>query len=287
MAIALGKEADASLFLNRAEHYKNLYDASTGWMRVRHRDGSWAEPFDSLSYDYGWVEANAVQSTWFVPHDVAGLMALMGGAEPFVKKLNRSFEIAQHYDFKSSEHGDRQEIEEEEIAYINYGNQPSMQVAYLFNYAGAPWLTQHWAREVITAVYSGISPQKGYSGDEDQGLMGALAVLMKMGLFSMRGGAALDPVYELSSPIFEEVVIHLNPDYYPGDTFVIRAPGSSDENRYIQSATLNGERLDRPWFLHEVLVEGGVLALELGAAPNEDWGSGPEDAPPSMSREAQ
>ena len=160
-----------------------------------------------------------------------------------------------------------------------------MQVAYLFNYAGAPWLTQYWAREVIDTVYDGISPQKGYSGDEDQGLMGSLAVLMKMGLFSMRGGAALDPVYELSSPIFEEVKIHLNDAYYPGKSFIIEAENSSNENRYIQSAELNGDVLDRPWIFHDVLVNGGRLKLDMGASPNKTWGSDAGAAPPSMSNE--
>ncbi len=287
MAEALGKPEDAALMLKRAENYKNLFDESTGWMRVRRPNGSWATPFDSLLYDNGWVEANAVQSTWFVPHDVAGLIDLMGGADPFVKKLNRSFEIASNYGFKSSTHGDRSEITEEEIPYLNYGNQPSMQVAYLFNYAGAPWLTQYWAREVIDAVYSGISPQKGYSGDEDQGLMGALAVLMKMGLFSMRGGAALEPVYELSSPIFDEIEITLDKKYYPGGSFVIRAENNSRENRYIQSATLDGQPLNAPWFLHSALVKGGELVLQMGPEPNRDWGSSVEAAPPSMSNEEQ
>ncbi len=285
LAQVLNKEEDNAIFLQRAENYKNLFDASTGWMRVRDHDGNWAEPFDSLSYEYGWVEANAVQSTWFVPHDVAGLAALMGGNDQFVSKLNRSFEIATDYDFKSSEHGDRLAIEGEEIAYINYGNQPSMQVAYLFNYTGAPWLTQYWAREVIDAVYSGVSPQKGYSGDEDQGLMGALAVLMKMGVFSMRGGAALAPVYELSSPIFEEVKIHLNQDYYTGGAFVIRAEGSSDKNRYIQSAMLNGQPLGQAWVLHDTVVAGGELVLKMGDEPNRAWASDVAEAPPSMSTE--
>jgi len=91
MAKSLGKEQDYRLFIKRAENYKNLYDASTGWMRVRHMDGSWETPFDSMRYDNGWVEANAVQSTWFVPHDVAGLIKLMGGKEKFTQKLNYSF----------------------------------------------------------------------------------------------------------------------------------------------------------------------------------------------------
>jgi predicted alpha-1,2-mannosidase len=295
MAKSLGNEDDYSLFLNRSHNYKNLFDSTTGWMRVKNPDGSWVQPFDSLIYDHGWVEANAVQSTWFVPHDVEGLIQLMGGRQNFINKLNKSFEISSKYDFKSSEHGDRSGVSgndlkqggksEQEEPFLNYGNQPSMQVAYLFNYAGAPWLTQYWAREVIEKVYSGVSPDYGYSGDEDQGLMGALSVLMKIGIFSMRGGTAIEPVYEISSPIFDEIVIHLDENYYPGKSFVIQTENNSKEHRYIQSATLNGDDLLKPYFFHNELIKGGVLNLKMGVEPNKKWGNSLEDAPPSMSNE--
>jgi len=295
MAKSLNKDDDYKLFMQRANNYKNLFDDKIGWMRVRSPDGEWVEPFDGLIYDHGWVEANAVQSTWFVPHDVGGLINMIGGKEKFIAKLNKSFEISSKYDFKSSEHGDRSGVSgndlqqggksEKEEPYINYGNQPSMQVAYLFNYAGAPWLTQYWARDVIEKVYSGVSPDYGYSGDEDQGLMGALAVLMKMGIFSMRGGCDIEPVYEISSPIFDEIKIHLDENYYPGNTFIIKTNNNSKENKYIQSASLNGKDFSKPWFYHKELVEGGTLTLEMGAKPNKKWGSSSEDAPPSMSKE--
>jgi predicted alpha-1,2-mannosidase len=295
MAKSLGKKEDYSLFTQRSYNYKNLYDKNIGWMRVRSADGSWVEPFDGLVYDHGWVEANAVQSTWFVPHDVEGLIRLMNGRQRFTYKLNKSFEISSKYNFKSSEHGDRSGVSgnnlqqggrsEKEEPYINYGNQPSMQVAYLFNYSGAPWLTQYWAREVIEKVYSGISPNYGYSGDEDQGLMGALAVVMKMGIFSMRGGSEIEPVYEISSPIFDEIKIHLDSNYYPGKNFVIQTENNSKDNKYIQSAHLNGESLTKPWFYHKTLVKGGILRLKMGNQPNKSWGSATEDAPPSMSNE--
>ncbi len=295
MSKSLGKQDDYSLFLKRAENYKNIYDASTGWMRVRHLDGSWETPFDSMRYDNGWVEANAVQSTWFVPHDVAGLIKLMGGNEKFTKKLNYSFTASEKSQFKSTVHGIRTGIAGNNIAaggndasplsYINYGNQPCMQMAYLFNYSGSPWLTQKWSRAVIDSVYSGLSPQYGYSGDEDQGLMGSLAVLMKMGIFSMRGGAETKPIYEIGSPIFDEIHIHLNPKYYPGKKITIQTKNNSAINRYIQSATFNGKPLTKPWFYHTDFVNGAVLKLNMGSQPNKSWGSNPSDAPPSMSNE--
>jgi len=154
----------------------------------------------------------------------------------------------------------------------------------IFNYLGEPWLTQFWSRQVIQSVYSGVSPQFGYSGDEDQGLMGALAVLMKIGLFSMRGGCALDPVYEISSPIFDRVAIELQSDYYHGESFVIPAEENGTGQVYIQSAELNGQVLDRPWIRHHDLVRGGRLKLELSNQPIKDWASGPQSAPPSMSK---
>ena len=128
---------------------------------------------------------------------------------------------------------------------IDYGNQPSMGMAHLFNYSGAPWLAQKWVREVKERTFGGATPDLGYRGDEDQGQAGALSVLMAIGLFQVRGGAELDPVYEITSPIFDRVTIHLDPDYYPGREFVIVARNNSARNRYIQSAALNGRPLDQ------------------------------------------
>ena len=295
LAKKIGKESDYNLFSKRAENYKNLYDSSTGWMRNRNMDGSWVNPFDPMLYDNGWVEANAVQSTWFVPHDVSGLINLMGGKEKFNNKLNFSFASSVKNNFKSTIHGVRAGVvgnniaagglDASEISYINYGNQPCMQMAYLFNYSGAPWLTQYWSRAVIDSVYSGLSPHFGYSGDEDQGLMGSLAVLMKMGIFSMRGGAELNPVYEIGSPIFDEIKIHLDQNYYSGKQIIIRANNNSSKNLYIQSATFNGVTLDKSWFYHNDFVKGAILNLTMGDKPNKKWGSALNLVPPSMSNE--
>lgn len=284
MAQALGKTTDHELFTERSKNYRNIWNPDLGWMWVRNEDGSWREPVDILAYDQGWVEGTAAQFTWWVPHDVQGLINLMGGNEAFIQKLKSSFESGRAHQFVSLNSEDREEMRKNRRTYINYGNQPSMQMAYLFNYAGAPWLTQYWNRQIIETVYSGISPQKGYYGDEDQGLMGALAVLMKMGLFSMRGGAAIEPVYEIASPLFDQIIIHLDADYYPGEKFVIKAVNNAPDHPYIQSATLDGKLLNKPWFYHKELVDGGMLELRLGDRPNQDWGSAQEAAPPSLSK---
>jgi len=117
--------------------------------------------------------------------------------------------------------------------------------------------------------------------------MGALAVLMKIGLFEMKGGAALKPEYEIGSPIFDKVTIHLNEKYYPGEKFVIEASNNTSSNIYIQSAQLNDQDWQKPWFYHDDLVKGGTLRLEMGKQPNEKWGSNPADAPQSMSDEKE
>lgn len=279
----LGKTEDYQLFMKRATYYKNIWNADIGWMWNRTIDGKWGEPIDILRYDNGWEEGNAAQYTWFVPHDVQGLISLMGNRDIFNAKLNTSFIEAEKHDFTSGKSHDKELLEKLRRVYINYGNQPSIQTAYLFNYSGAPWLTQYWSRKVVEKVYSGLSPYYGYSGDEDQGLMGSLAVLMKSGIFSTNGGTSEDPFYEISSPIFNKITFHLHSKYYKGKSFTIEAQNNSSKNFYIQSATLNDKPLDKPWILHETVTNGGKLILKMGNTPNKNWGNKPEQAPPSMS----
>lgn len=121
---------------------------------------------------------------------------------------------------------------------------------------------------------SDTTPFGGYGGDEDQGQMGALNALMAMGLFSLNGGCSQEPVLELSTPIFDRVTIHLDPEYHDGDTFVIETTGNGPGERYIQSARLNGNPLTEPWFRYRDFAKGGTLQLVLGAEPNESWGNG-------------
>ena len=274
LAKHLGQDADHALFMQRSQYYTNVFNKDIGWMWVRERGGKWAEPVDILRYEHGFNEGNAAQYTWFVPHDVPGLIVLHGGARKFTDKLNFAFTESRKHGFVSGKSENPVDQELNRRVYINYGNQPCMQTPFLFNYAGKPWLTQYWTRQLIDSVYSGISPQKGYSGDEDQGLMGSLAVLLKIGLFSTDGGTSEKPFYEITSPIFNKVTIHLNEKYYTGKKFVIEATNNSPANSYIRSAKLNGNVLNKPFFDHEILVKGGKLELEMSAKPNQQWGSG-------------
>lgn len=276
LAKALDKKEDYELFSKRALNYKNLWHPEEKWMWVKDHQGEWWKPFEVLKYGYAWVESNAAQYTWWVPHDVKGLIELMGGEENFSTKLNRSFELASKHDFVSGRSHSVETLKENREVYINYGNQPCMQLAYLFNYAGKPWLTQYWSRQVIDKVYSDLSPEFGYSGDEDQGLMGSLSVLMKMGLFSVNGGTEIDPMYEIGSPIFDKITIHLNPRFYSGETFVITTKNNHPDNCYIQSAEWNKKPLYRPFISHNELVKGSTLELIMGNEPNMTWGIGQE-----------
>ncbi|MBN2269596.1 MAG: GH92 family glycosyl hydrolase [Sedimentisphaerales bacterium] len=272
MAKALDKKDDYDQFIKRAANYKNVFDPSFGYMRQKHANGQWVKEFSPYT-GQGFVEGNSWQYTWFAPHDVEGLIRLIG-REEFNRRLNEGFIKSAKSKFNAV--GDRF------AEYpINHGNQPNMQAAYLFNFSGAPWLTQKWAREIMEHYY-GLGPIDGYPGDEDQGQMGAWYVMSAMGLFEMDGGCAVQPTYEIGSPIFDKVTIHLDDKYYKGKTFVIEARDNSGQNIYVQSAILDDHPLNKPWFYHHQLADGGTLILQMGPEPNKEWGSSTQAAPPSM-----
>lgn len=281
MAKVLNKKQDYELFSARANNYKNLFNKDIGWMWTKNKKGEWNQPIDILEYEKGWVEGNAAQYTWFVPHDVPGLIQLMGGSDVFANKLNETFTKARAHSFVSGKSENPVDQKLIRRVYLNYGNQPCMQTPFLFNYAGKPWLTQYWTRQIIDSVYSGISPQKGYSGDEDQGLMGSLAVLLKMGLFSTDGGTSAKPFYELTSPLFDKITIQLNPKYYVGKKITIQTKNNGPNNVYIQSTHFNGKSLNMPWLMHDDLIKGGLLEINMGAMPNIKWGIETINAPVS------
>lgn len=267
LALELGKEDDYSYFLERSTNYQKLYDTISGYMRPKNWEGIWMDPYSPETYAWGYVESNGYQATWFVPHDYKGLAHLMGGKEKAIKKLNWQFEEAARLGFTSGKkHADETGDENRKIP-INYGNQPSMQTAFIFHELGAPWLTQKWSRAVLDSVYSGLSPDYGYNGDEDQGLMGSLAVLMKMGLFQLNGGTEKDPVYLIGSPVFDKITIQLSAAYYSGKSFTIETVNNSDRNVYVQKAFLNGQALDRLYLRHSEIIVGGLLTLEMGPEP--------------------
>lgn len=275
LAKALGKTEDYNLFSKRAANYKNIIDTGTGFARPKNSDGTWLAPFNPRFIGSGnnrhYTEANAWQYTWFVPHDVKGLIGLEGGRENFVKKLDSLFTISSEV---LSTVSDVTGL----IGQYAHGNEPSHHTIYLYNYAGAPWKTQNMVRKAMDELYH--TGPAGLCGNEDMGQMSAWYVLSTAGFYPVAPG---QNVYAIGSPEFSKVTIHLDRKYYSAGEFVIEAKNNSKENKYIQSATLNGKPLDKPWFDHSVIANGGKLVLQMGPEPNKSWGSREEDAPPSMS----
>lgn len=264
LAKKLGHTEDYEVFAQRSKNYQNVFDKVSGWMRPKDVDGSWLENYDPYEHQHGFIESNGAQSTWFVPHDIAGLANLMGGKSKAAEKLNRQFQDAEKLGFTAGNSHSQELHPEYRRIPINYGNQPSIQTAFIFNQLDRPDLTQFWSRKVVDKVFSGLSPATGYNGDEDQGLMGSLSVLMKIGLFQMNGGTENDPVYELGSPVFDTIEISLHPEYFKGNKFTIRVKNSDVDNWLIKSAVINGKALRGYTVRHSQIVNGGELELEMG-----------------------
>jgi predicted alpha-1,2-mannosidase len=264
MAEKMGRRGDAEYFQKRSTGWRALVHPDIGLVLPRRADGSWVHT-DPLK-GQGWVEANAWQGTFGVSHDIAELASLMGGPDILAQMLNEAFEEERASDFVYTYGQGR----------ISYANQPGCSNAHVFNHAGYPWLSQYWVRRVSRQAYGGTNPNVGYGGhDEDQGQMGGVSALMKLGLFSLRGTCSRNPIYEITAPEFDEITITLDPHYYSGREFRIRTHDNSTENCYIQKAELNGKPLNSCWFYHKDFAEGGLLELWLGPKPNTQWGSSP------------
>jgi len=261
MATKLGKKKDAQYYSKRSKGWKKLYHPTLQLLMPKSADYNWVHN-NPLS-NAGWIEANAWQATWAVSHDIDGLANLMGGQDVLTDKLNFAFEQSEADDFVFG-YG---------AGYISYANQPGCSNAHVFNLAGKPWLSQYWVRKVRQQAYGSTTPDSGYGGhDEDQGQMGGVSALMALGLFSVQGNNSINPSYEITSPIFDDITIKLNPDYYSGSTFKIRTHANKRENYYIQSASLNGQNHNSYRLSHADYSKGGVLDIWLGDKPNYDWG---------------
>lgn len=281
LAKSLGKTEDYEYFTKRSTNYRNLFNSEEGYMVPKDKNGTWKTPYDPLLYDNGFEEANGAQYSWFVPHDMDGLIQLREGSDSVISRLNREFELSQPYRF-CNEHpelldnaqskSNASKFINDKRTWINYSNQPNSETVFIFNHAGAPWLTQYWSRMVVDSAYSKLSPYFGYNGDEDQGLMGSLSVLMKIGLFQMTGGCEPDPVYELGSPIFDKVTINLNPNYYKASQFIMEAVNNSENNKYIQSTTLSGNPVNTYFIRHSDINRGSTLVLKMGDSPSKTCG---------------
>jgi predicted alpha-1,2-mannosidase len=291
LARKLGKDDDYKLFIKRAGNYKNLWDSETQFMRPKMADGTWLEALNGREqeivkngkhsyYKYFdplligrrpnryYTESNAWQYVWSVQHDVQGLINLFGGEKAFIKKLDTFFEMSpvitppKYVGVVGT------------IGQYVQGNQPSHHVAYLYDYAGEPWKTQQRARQVTEQLYK--PGEGGICGNEDMGSLSSWYVLSAMGIYQVTPGI---PVYAIGSPLFGKTTINIDKN----KTFTITANGNSKENKYIQSATLNGKTFNRTWISQNEITAGGELIFEMGPEPNKKWGTGKNSVPPSMS----
>lgn len=264
VARRLGRESDYRHYLRRSESYKHLFDPGTGFMRPR-VEGLWLSPFDPAEVNNHYTEANAWQYSFFVPHDVEGLMRLYGGAEAFARKLDAMFSA------DSRTTGRNQADITGLIGQYAHGNEPSHHMAYLYAYAGQPWKTQAMVRRIMETMYS--ARPDGLSGNEDCGQMSAWYVLSALGFYPVAPGSTQ---YVLGSPLFERATIRLE----NGREFVIRASGVA-RGPYVQRVRLNGADHPGPSLDHAAVAAGGELSFELGERPNTEWGTRPDARPRS------
>jgi len=273
LAKASGNDKDRNLFLNRAANYKNVYRADKGFVWPKDANGNWIEPFDpKFSGGQGgrayFTENNAYTYNWDVKHDLNGMFTLMGGKLKAEEKLDDLFRASLGrskynlwYTFPDATGL---------VGQFVMGNEPSFHIPYIYNYLGSPWKTQKRIRMLMDTWYT--DNLFGIPGDEDGGGMTAFVVFSMMGFFPVTPGI---PVYSIGSPAFNKISIQLD----NGKTFTLHAKNNSAENKYIQSAELNGKTLNRSWFTHKELANGGTLNLVMGNMPNKNWGI--NDLPPS------
>ena len=264
LARALGDEATYRTFNDRGYWWRNVI-SDEGYCHMRDSRGAWMKDFDPFrsGANQHYVEGNAWQLTFFVPQDVPALVEKIG-RERFTDRLLWGFnqDEAWRYNAPNDQYWDHPVVQ---------GNQQSMHFAFLFNYAGQPWNTQRWSRSILDRYY-GCGIANAYLGDEDQGQMSAWAVMASLGLFQIDGGCAVEPMYEIASPAFEEITIDLGGRYGRGKRFVIKAPNASRKNIYVQRVTLNGKPLQSFRFPASELLRGGEMVVEMGPEPNREWG---------------
>ena len=256
MAKELGKTDDYDRFMKRSKKYTQYYDTKTGFMRGKNADGNWREPFDprySKHRKDDYTEGNAYQWSWFVPHDVPGLVDLVGGKERFIKNLDVLFSTSSEL-VGDDVSGDISGL----IGQYAHGNEPSHHISHMYNFVDQPWKTQEITDKIMRELY--FNDPNGLAGNEDCGQMSAWYVLNAMGFYSFNPG---DPTYSIGRPIFDEVEINLP----TGKKFIIRAENNSRDNKYIQTTKLNGKKLDTPFFTHEQLITGGIMEFTLGKLP--------------------
>lgn len=261
-AKGLGKEREYLEFIDKSQYYKNYFDEETGFMRGKMLDGTWRVPFDPRASNHrndDYCEGNAWQWSWYVPHDVNGLIKLHGGKEAFVYKLDSLFSVSSELTGEAIS-ADISGL----IGQYAHGNEPSHHITHLYNYVGQPWKTQELVDEVLQTLY--FAEPNGLSGNEDCGQMSAWFILNSIGFYPVCPASG---EYTLGRPLFDKVSIRL-PE---GKTFEINVRNNSPTNKYIQSVTLNGQKMDTPFITHHAIMNGGLMEIKMSNRPNRRWGA--------------
>jgi predicted alpha-1,2-mannosidase len=277
LAKALKKpQKEIDLYARRSQNYRNLFDPSSGLMRAKNKNGEFQSPFSPFKWGGAFTEGNSWHYTWSVFHDIKGLAGLMGGNDKFIGKLDSVFSMPPVFD-ESAYGGVIHEIREMQIAGMGqyaHGNQPIQHMTYLYNYAGAPWKSQYWVRQVMDRLYK--ATPDGYCGDEDNGQTSAWYLFSAMGFYPVT--PATDQ-YVLGAPLFKKVTLKLD----NGKDLIINAPDNSAENIYIKEMKLNGKNYDLNWISQQDILKGARINMKMSASPEMKRGINPKSAPYSFS----
>ncbi|MEG1685464.1 MAG: GH92 family glycosyl hydrolase, partial [Bacteroides sp.] len=268
---------EIELYAKRAMNYKNLFDSKSKLMRGKNKNGKFMTPFSPLKWGDAFTEGNSWHYTWSVFHDPKGLINLMGGKDEFVVMLDSVFIVPPLFD-DSYYGGMIHEIREMTVMNMgNYahGNQPIQHMIYMYNYAGQPWKTQYWLRQVMNRMYT--PGPDGYCGDEDNGQTSAWYVFTALGFYPVCPGTNQ---YVLGAPLFKKSTIH----FENGNNLIINAPNNNIDNVYVESMSFNGRNYTKNYLNHEELFKGGIINFLMSNKPNVNRGINEEDSPYSFSK---
>jgi len=273
VARKLGRMDDYELFSKRALSYQNIFDSESGFMRAKNSDGSWAEPFDPYLSEHDtkkahYMEGNAWQHSFFVPHDVRGLQTLYGG-DRLEQKLDSLFAVSSEITGQNAS-PDVSGM----IGQYAHGNEPSHHIAYMYSFFGKPWKTQGLIRTIVDSMYH--DRPDGYAGNEDAGQMSAWAVWNIVGLYPANPAGGH---YLIGSPMVDRARIQLKDN----KVLEIEVLNNSRSNPYVQSVRWNGSTYKRIYFNHKDILAGGKISIQMGPQPNEDWGAEASWLPPALS----
>lgn len=257
LAKRLGKEKDYNHFMKRSAFYRNLFNSKTGFFQPKNDKGEWIEPFDPYKYGanggYPFTEGNAWQYFWYVPQNIPDLISLTGGNKAFVAKLDTFFTV-------SYQSGALNDNASGFVGQYAHGNEPSHHMAYLYACAGEPWKTQKYVAYIMNELYNDSS--SGYAGNDDCGEMSAWYVFGALGFYPVN---PVSGEYVIGTPMLEEAVIQL-----PGrKTFTVKAPRKEDNEVYICSMKLNGEKYTKNYITHQDIMKGGILEFVMTASPGK------------------